>query len=626
MKTNEMKINCKETCVGKPGPYESSGMFMALWSMQRADVNLETGTLKTRGQVSGSSPSPLIGDNVRFARTPWGTEVPVWDGQGGASRPLPPLTRPEFTVETWLFMPFEKNRKFIDQTIFEYRVDGRFRWSLTIDRDFYLRFDWEDEDGHRDVCRSAKPVMEILYGGEWHHVAATFKNARALFTSDQDFIKHKHPSKAAVMLYCTAAGAPWPRRVGAKTGFTRPMLHLEGGDLTVSAAADGKAPFMGALAEASVSEPARTENRFFTLGLPRPEGLEISSDFDCGSGRDPVLNPEGEIVVSGTLISQPSSSWNLYFRVDGEPGPRKFCLPVSGSVYIRYDDTGWEKILNARLDTGGEMGQRLHCSIDIARTPAYISSFIPYLMPDILALEKELAGWDCFTAFDIARTARNRPVRGWLVTDPSTEIEGKKLVVLTSGQHAPQEMHSGHTFNAMLRELRRRADLRRRLKDVAFLIVPVVNIDSAYEGGNTALNRNARNLNRVWDTLEEPEIAGIAGCIENLAERGARVMLGLDFHSGGTCINHPRGIRHEDMEALSPGLSEKQARALDSLEKHLGFRREFRRFCAVEGAGGGKSPPVTPTSISLLSTKRRPSVWKWAIFIISTRLVKPTSR
>ncbi len=136
---------------------------MALWSMQRADVHLETGTLKTRGQALGPTPSALAGVKIRFVRTPWGTEVPVWNGKGGASRWLPPLTRPEFTAEIWLFFPPEKKRKFIDQTIFEYRVKSRFRWSLAIDRDFYLRFDWEDEDGHRDVCRSAKPVMEILY-------------------------------------------------------------------------------------------------------------------------------------------------------------------------------------------------------------------------------------------------------------------------------------------------------------------------------------------------------------------------------------------------------------------------------------------------------------------------------
>lgn len=181
-----------------------------------------------------------------------------------------------------------------------------------------------------------------------------------------------------------------------------------------------------------------------------------------------------------------------------------------------------------------------------------------------------------------------RPVRAWLVADPAGGVSGKQLVVLISGQHGPQEMQSGHTLNAMLLELRRRADLHGRLKDVAFLVVPVVNMDSAFEGGNTALNRNARNLNRVWDTLEEPEIAGVVRCVEDLAGRGAQVALALDFHSGGTCINHPRGIRDEDLEALSPGLARKQALALGLLEKHLGYRRQFHRFCEVEGGWWGE--------------------------------------
>jgi len=520
-----------------------------------------------------------------------GDIVPApWDGVCPRALSEPPepvkvsvLTKPEFTLECWARWPKDRPRVPCRDDLCGLTFHGGLTGRLFVDEDLYLCFSLRDVTGTLAV-RSGKPIADAVFGGQWQHLAVTVRVMTGYFETPEEAEINKLRRFNHVYLYCTRAGEPWPRLVGGAVDFMTPCIPIgQAGALTVGGE-DGRC-FSGALAQVALFPVCKSENQFATLGLKPPGDLTISDDLPAGSGRDPVLDPEGNIVISGgERAGQIGDAYCFHFRIDGRPGPRRFVLattPGSGgaasSAFISYDQQDWQRIPDVcfELTRGYGLFEKarsgnLKLAVNVERTPAWIATYIPFDLRHVTAAETEFAAWDCFATREIGRTPEGRPIKVWTVTAPGGGA--KRTVVLHNGQHGPFETHHGHTLVAMLRALRARPDAADILAGTAFLIFPICNVDAAEDGGHAFLNRNARNLNRDWGRLSQPETQAVAACIDGWAAAGHPIELGFDFHSCHS-FDSAHTVRDESLAARSPTLPVRQALMERLLEEKMGIPR-----------------------------------------------------
>ncbi len=563
-----------------PRPYTGDEPFlMALWRPDADSV----------GQ--GTEPGDPVSCSPRFD-SPWGSRLPM-PGQLPEARTVtvPRFERPEFTAELWVRLPDEPPSGDKRQGLLEYFVGEERAWSLFLEDDeqhLRLTFHWQDEDG--TAASTSAPLAANLPddAGRWVHVAVAFRNLRSLFSSDDDMVNHRAHRYNAVLLYVTPAGSPLAQLAGGRQrNVGLPRMRMEAGRLVVGGS-DDPSRFGGWIAEAALFGITKSENQFGTLGGHPPEDLVISDDVPCGGGRDPVVDQAGQIVLSSGRDYQSSDSFWFHFRVDGQPGLRQFRLlpskgntPMAAAAYVSYDRQRWERIADAQrvrprvspsVDAAAGFFGELHVTVDLKQTPAWLATGIPYLEEHVAELEAELADWPAFRTRKIGRSHGGRPIHGWTITDPESAPRGKQTIVMTHGQHAQTENMSGQFFTSMLRSLRGRNDADELLRRIALLIVPLVNVDNAAEGGNTVLNHNCINLNRDWQDLSQPETACVVEFLEDWARQGGVMVAGIDWHAGGTGTPHLRGARTAELDALAPGLGARQERFGDLLMEHMGFR------------------------------------------------------
>ncbi len=538
---------------------------------------------------------------ARWADAPWEAEAPWMRGTGGlVCENLPPMRRAEFTIEAWFkFMP-DPSEGFKPQSLFDFAGDNGQKWSLELDEHGQLIFSWQENDGEPEYCRSQAPLTDWIFSGQWLHTAASFRNMVGQFSSPEMARQNKMLDTGSnyplVQLSCTPAGkSGLPLHVGGRYDFTAPVLKPVAGTLRIGAGYDRRG-LDGAICQVALTDRAKMDNQFTTLGAPEPENIEMDENIPCGSGRDAVLDEAGRIVFCGRTNGWPSETFWFHFKVEGKPGPGcfRFLSPrgngkMAASAHISYDSRSWERIPDAILLPGRSGAAKQtgepHFCVDIKRTPAWIACVPPYLPDDLARLESDLGDWSCFESFEIGRSGGRRPIPGWRISDPDTPLDSKQLVVLLGGQHSPNEIFAARVFDSMLRCLQTNAEAPSALKQMALLIIPVLNVDSFHEGGNTALNRNGINLNRNWIDDCQPETEAAMRGIEEMARDCESVAFGLDFHAGGINRNHVRGQDQDDLAAVAPNLPARQARVMQSMDSRMGFRMNAGRFAPLVDDG-----------------------------------------
>ncbi len=522
-------------------------------------------------------------DGCERVFSPWAGKCPASLTDQPHAIGIPILEKPEFTLECWVCRPENQPQTPRRQDVGSLTLKGGCHGDLYIDENLYLCFTLCQGDDTLTV-KSGKPVADAVFGGQWQHLAVTVRVMTGYFDTPAEAETNKLRRFNHIYLYCTRAGEPWPRLVGGAVDFMTPGIPVgRAGTLTIGGQADRR--FSGALAQVALFPVCKSENQFATLGLKPPADLTISDDLPAGSGRDPVLDPEGNIVISGgERAGQIGDAYCFHFQVDGEPGPRRFVLattPGSGgaasSAFISYDQKVWQRIPDAcyEMTRGYGLFQKarsgnLNLAVNVERTPAWIATYIPFALRHVAEAEAEFAAWDCFATREIGRTPEGRPIKVWAVT--ASGGGAKQTIVLHNGQHGPFETHYGHTLVAMLRALRARPDAADILAGTAFLIFPISNVDGAEDGGHAFLSRNARNLNRDWGLLSQPETQAVATCIDEWAAAGNEIVLGFDFHSCHS-FDSVHTVSDESLAARSPTLPARQALLERLLEEKMGLPR-----------------------------------------------------
>ncbi len=135
----------------------------------------------------------------------------------------------------------------------------------------------------------------------------------------------------------------------------------------------------GAICQVALTDRAKMDNQYATLGAAGPEDFEMSEDIPCGSGRDAIVDEAGRIVFCGRTNGWPSETFWFHFNVEGKPGPRRFRFlstrgngAMAASAHIRYDAQSRERIpdtvlLPGRSGTAKKTGE-LHFCVDIKAT------------------------------------------------------------------------------------------------------------------------------------------------------------------------------------------------------------------------------------------------------------------
>jgi hypothetical protein len=217
-------------------------------------------------------------------------------------------------------------------------------------------------------------------------------------------------------------------------------------------------------------------------------------------------------------------------------GPHLIYTKGTQPVYS-YDQKNWERITNVHYDS------KLH-SLSFRNLFTEDSVWIAYAHPfsygQGLALLDSVAGNPFLTMETLGATQQGRNINLLTLTDISVPDAEKKVVFITTLQHAG-EYCGGYVVSGLLNFLlsdNENAAMAR--KTTVYKIIPMMNPDGIFHG-ITRFNGNYEDLNQEWDddftdTLHLPveqEVACVKKWIRGWRGSGRKIDFGLDIHSQG---------------------------------------------------------------------------------------------
>lgn len=285
--------------------------------------------------------------------------------------------------------------------------------------------------------------------------------------------------------------------------------------------------------------------------------IAVSSDFDSGS-IDTLWESKPNF-LSGWPIhwKQKSSSddqyyW-FYFKLNNvvnkdititldslagiyRGGQHLIYTKATQPVYS-YDQKNWDRIADVKYDT------KLHTLTFrnlFTRDSVWIAYAHPFSYGQESALIDSISGKSFLTIETLGTTQQRRNIHLLTVTDTAVPDAGKKVVFITTLQHAG-EYCGGYVVSGLLNFLLsddENAAIAR--KTTIYKIIPMMNPDGIFHG-ITRFNGNYEDLNQEWDddftdTLHlpvEPEAACVKKWIRGWRSSGRHIDLALDIHSQG---------------------------------------------------------------------------------------------
>lgn len=299
--------------------------------------------------------------------------------------------------------------------------------------------------------------------------------------------------------------------------------------------------------------------------------IAVSSNFDSGSIDTLWESKPGFLTGRPKHRKQKSSSddqyyW-FYFKLNNvankdititldslagiyRGGPHLIYTEYTRPVYS-YDQKNWGRINEVHYDS------KLH-SLRFQNLFTEDSVWIAYAHPfsyrQGLTLIDSIAGNPFLTIETLGATSQGRKIHLLTVTDTTIPDAEKKVVFITTLQHAG-EYCGGYVVSGLLNFLLsddENAALAR--KTTVYKIIPMMNPDGIFHG-ITRFNGNYEDLNQEWDddftdTLHlpvEPEVACVKKWIRGWHNAGKHINIGLDIHSQGqqgsmNLLHAPEGI------------------------------------------------------------------------------------
>lgn len=300
--------------------------------------------------------------------------------------------------------------------------------------------------------------------------------------------------------------------------------------------------------------------------------IVVSSDFDSG-GIGELVQSEGNTLTGPTIHWKHKTSTDdqyywFHFRLDNvlnktvtinlnnligvyRSKPHLIYTKGTHPVYS-YDKVNWERINDVDYDASAHVlkfsNHFTNDSVWIAYAHPYPyykeTEFISSLPVDNSYLKTEIIG----------SSAQSRNINLLTITDSSVPDKNKKVVLITSLQHAGEYV-GGFFVEGMVKYLlsddARAAEAR---KKTIYKIVPMMNPDGIYNG-MTRLNGNLEDLNQEWDddytdtahAPTEPEVAAVKKWIRDWLKSGKKITLSIDVHSQGqegsmNLLHAPEGV------------------------------------------------------------------------------------
>ena len=321
-------------------------------------------------------------------------------------------------------------------------------------------------------------------------------------------------------------------------------------------------------------------NRLKNGGLEPPDSLayemaperksgpvKFAADFDNATlGIVKQLGPD-EFYVHALPGGNKSPFLWFHFRVEGAAG-RELMFHVNTAPFSRDNTGGNGTRLPVASDDGdhwvgvenkswSDDGTVLTFKHRYERSPAWVASFFPFTDAHIVRFIEQQKANPCFKTGVLGKTKGGRDMRLFTITEPTVPDAEKRVIMFTTLQHDLETtgaMAVEGICRFLLSDDPRAAGLRRAF---VFYVVPMMDPDGIAQGN---MYCPVGNLNRQWGSGTTSETTHVEKFIKDLASRGRKLELFMDFH--GWCTPERKTIFMAFGKEITSETSERDATRL----------------------------------------------------------------
>jgi predicted deacylase len=198
-----------------------------------------------------------------------------------------------------------------------------------------------------------------------------------------------------------------------------------------------------------------------------------------------------------------AQSFFLHFKMQGVQG-KQVALQYEGSkstfqhLWYKYSNSDWQIFPTPNTvvsDAGSDTSRAI--SPTFTQNEVEISVFLPYGETEVLALNTLVAASAYGDVHVAGKSALGKDIYGYTITDPGYASSVKKVIVLTTGQHAYEMLGMRLTGEITKILLSNDANAVALRKKAVILIYPLINVDGVARGHNRN-NVYEIDLNRSW--------------------------------------------------------------------------------------------------------------------------------
>ncbi len=388
-------------------------------------------------------------------------------------------------------------------------------WTLSLTRWGVLRWEWREAgaDGPAAAVEARFALNALLDPARTFYAGVTLAAGR----------------RGRVRLVLGEADGR-PSVVGELTVEELPTFRPLPDRLRAGAGPEGRRPVRAEVEELLVANTA-------TFDIFDHGDVPLDAAFPGGSGLSTGwADAETLGVRPGAEFGSASGNYWHFFRIT-DPRVRRVRFERAGGMsacsFCSRDRVTWHG-LRQRVAGDGPYGERrIEAFLPEWSGPLYVANCPVFGIEErerTMARARELGA----EVQVLGRSRAGLPMVLITQTDRSVPLDGKLGVVMVCGQHSPVEQMTGWIGASLMEELARmdgsgeHAGLLRRL---AFLYVPIFNIDCAYFGTNGGTLDGA-NPNRRWFEEQGPEQRCVEDHLLALRDQGLRPALMIDCHAG----------------------------------------------------------------------------------------------
>lgn len=269
-------------------------------------------------------------------------------------------------------------------------------------------------------------------------------------------------------------------------------------------------------------------------------GIYISNEFDGARLNGVSSNTQNEITVLITPENTPinSSPWYAFKLWSNKTQSAKIKITYNDGVSHRYypkistDRQNWMPVDSAvyRVDSISiaEGGRPKFCefNIELGKDTLWIAAQELIISKDINKWSENLARNTFISSTIIGKSKEGRPINLLQIGNANS----KKLVMVLSRQHPP-EVTGWLAMKAFVEKLCGSDPLAEEFRnEFSTVVVPCVNPDGV-DHGHWRHNAGGIDLNRDWETFNQPETQAIRKYMQERVLQGDTFFVAIDFHS-----------------------------------------------------------------------------------------------